>query len=320
MTDKDGEQPQILLEDSSVGDDSVHDRFIGPLPREGSVGSTSDYVSQSYSYSSILNKSETGYVGLVNQAMTCYLNSLLQTLFMTPEFRNALYKWEFEESEEDPVTSIPYQLQRLFVLLQTSKKRAIETTDVTRSFGWDSSEAWQQHDVQELCRVMFDALEQKWKQTEQADLINELYQGKLKDYVRCLECGYEGWRIDTYLDIPLVIRPYGSSQAFASVEEALHAFIQPEILDGPNQYFCERCKKKCDARKGLRFLHFPYLLTLQLKRFDFDYTTMHRIKLNDRMTFPEELDMSTFIDVEDEVSIYYIFLLHFSLIHLISHV
>nr|XP_045000810.1 ubiquitin carboxyl-terminal hydrolase 47 isoform X2 [Jaculus jaculus] len=347
LTDKDGEQPQILLdhqspfphvnrtferelkvstlegdmstspqrsvsiifrsspqemEDSSNVDDSVHDRFIGPLPREGSVSSTSDYVSQSYSYSSILNKSETGYVGLVNQAMTCYLNSLLQTLFMTPEFRNALYKWEFEESEEDPVTSIPYQLQRLFVLLQTSKKRAIETTDVTRSFGWDSSEAWQQHDVQELCRVMFDALEQKWKQTEQADLINELYQGKLKDYVRCLECGYEGWRIDTYLDIPLVIRPYGSSQAFASVEEALHAFIQPETLDGPNQYFCERCKKKCDARKGLRFLHFPYLLTLQLKRFDFDYTTMHRIKLNDRMTFPEELDMSTFIDVEDEKS------------------
>ncbi|XP_026868711.2 ubiquitin carboxyl-terminal hydrolase 47 isoform X3 [Electrophorus electricus] len=323
LTDKDGEQPQIAsvsgqmlsftdshfsiydesgTADSSGLDDSSQDRFIGPLPRDGTVGCSSDYSSPSYSYSSILNKSETGYVGLVNQAMTCYLNSLLQTLFMTPEFRNALYNWEFEESDEDPVTSIPYQLQRLFVLLQTSKKRAIETTDVTRSFGWDSSEAWQQHDVQELCRVMFDALEQKWKQTEQADLINQLYQGKLKDYVRCLECGYESWRIDTYLDIPLVIRPFGASQAFGSVEEALQAFIQPETLDGPNQYFCERCKKKCDARKGLRFLHFPYLLTLQLKRFDFDYTTMHRIKLNDRMTFPEELDMSPFMDLEDEKS------------------
>ncbi|KAA0723763.1 Ubiquitin carboxyl-terminal hydrolase 47 [Triplophysa tibetana] len=307
LTDKDGDQPQIASDesgtaDSSGLDDSSQDRFIGPLPRDGTVGCSSDYSSPSYSYSSILNKSDTGYVGLVNQAMTCYLNSLLQTLFMTPEFRNTLFKWEFEESEEDPVTSIPYQLQRLFVLLQTSKKRAIETTDVTRSFGWDSSEAWQQHDVQELCRVMFDALEQKWKQTEQADLINQLYQGKLKDYVRCLECGYESWRIDTFLDIPLVIRPFGASQAFGSVEEALQAFIQPETLDGPNQYFCERCKKKCDARKGLRFLHFPYLLTLQLKRFDFDYTTMHRIKLNDRMTFPEELDMSPFIDVEDEKS------------------
>ncbi|XP_077309692.1 ubiquitin carboxyl-terminal hydrolase 47 isoform X4 [Lithobates pipiens] len=308
ISDKNGEQPQLTSDesggtaDSSGLDDSTQEKFIGPLPRDGSVGCTSDYVSQNYSHSSLLHKSDTGYVGLVNQAMTCYLNSLLQTLYMTPEFRNALYKWEFEDPDEDPVTSIPYQLQRLFVLLQTSKKRAIETTDVTRSFGWDSSEAWQQHDVQELCRVMFDALEQKWKQTEQADLINQLYQGKLKDYVRCLECGYESWRIDTFLDIPLVIRPYGSSTGFGSVEEALHAFIQPETLDGPNQYFCERCKKKCDARKGLRFLHFPYLLTLQLKRFDFDYTSMHRIKLNDRMTFPEELDMSPFIDVEDEKS------------------
>ena len=33
-----------------------------------------------------------GFVGLVNQAMTCYLNSLLQTLYMTPEFRKALYR------------------------------------------------------------------------------------------------------------------------------------------------------------------------------------------------------------------------------------
>lgn len=62
------------------------------------------------------------------------------------------------------------------------------------------------------------------------------------------------------------------------------------------------CQTLCMSTQGLRFLHFPYLLTLQLKRFDFDYTTMHRIKLNDRMTFPEELDMSPFIDVEDEVS------------------
>lgn len=98
---------------------------------------------------------------------------------------------------------------------------------MTRSFGWDSSEGksnflflyllicpsclsfwlteswfsscyhislsivWQQHDVQELCRVMFDALEQKWKKTDQANLINNLYQGKLKDYVKCLEVSEE---------------------------------------------------------------------------------------------------------------------------------
>ena len=51
--------------------------------------------------------------------MTCYLNSLLQALFMTPEFRNALYNWKFVPSSGiDESKSIPYQLQRLFLNLQ----------------------------------------------------------------------------------------------------------------------------------------------------------------------------------------------------------
>ncbi|XP_005108001.1 ubiquitin carboxyl-terminal hydrolase 47 [Aplysia californica] len=252
------------------------------------------------SSSSALIKSETGYLGLVNQAMTCYLNSLLQTLYMTPEFRNALYRWSFKGTSDEAVKSIPYQLQRLFLQLQTSKKRAVETTDLTRSFGWDSSEVWQQHDVQELCRVMFDALEQNWKNTVQANLINQLYQGKMKDYVKCLECGYESARVDAYLDIPLVIRPFGSTETHDTVEKAMNAFVQPETLDGSNQYFCEKCNKKCDAHKGLKFVSFPYLLTLQLKRFDFDYATMHRIKLNDRMTFPERLDLNPFVTADED--------------------
>ncbi|GFR69510.1 ubiquitin carboxyl-terminal hydrolase 47 [Elysia marginata] len=251
-----------------------------------------------YPSSSSIIRPESGYVGLVNQAMTCYLNSLLQTLYMTPEFRNALYRWSFEGTDEEKVKSIPYQLQRLFLQLQTSNKRSVETTDLTRSFGWDSSEVWQQHDVQELCRVMFDALEQQWKNTVQANLINQLYQGKLKDYVKCLECGYESARVDAYLDIPLVIRPFGSTEAYGSVREAMTAFVQPEILDGSNQYFCEKCNKKCNAHKGLKFVTFPYLLTLQLKRFDFDYATMHRIKLNDKVTFLEVLNLNPFITCE----------------------
>lgn len=233
------------------------------------------------------------FVGLVNQAMTCYLNSLLQALYMTPEFRNAILHWEFDGSGE--TKSIPFQLQKLFVNLQTSNKLAVETTDLTKSFGWDSTEAWQQHDIQELCRVMFDALEQKFKNTKQADLINLLYEGKMIDYVKCLECETEKSREDTFLDIPLPVRPFGSTVAYDSVEEALKAFVQPETLDGNNQYFCEKCDKKCDAHKGLKFKKFPYILTLHLKRFDFDYQTLHRIKLNDKVTFPQQLNLNGFV-------------------------
>lgn len=243
------------------------------------------------------------YVGLVNQAMTCYLNSLIQALYMTPEFRNALYNWEFERSNtesdidraQSEAKSIPFQLQKLFLNLQTSSKSAVETTDLTSSFGWDLQAAWEQHDIQELCRVMFEALEQKFKDTKQANLINDLYEGKMLDYVKCLECSTEKSREDTFLDIPLPVRPFGSSVAYNSVEEALRAFVQPETLDGSNQYHCEKCNKKCDAHKGLKFIKFPYLLTLHLKRFDFDYSTMHRIKLNDKVVFPKTLNLNSFI-------------------------
>lgn len=34
--------------------------------------------------------------------------------------------------------------------------------------------------------------------------------------------------------------------------------------------------------QGLRIIKFPYLLSIQLKRFDFDCNTLHRIKLNDK--------------------------------------
>lgn len=199
---------------------------------------------------------------------------------MTPEFRNALYDWEFDGKDEGK--SIPYQLQKLFLNLQTSPKTAVETTDLTQSFGWDSSEAWQQHDIQELCRILFDALEQKFKDTKHADLIKHLYEGKMIDYVKCLECNTAKSREDSFLDIPLPVRPFGSSTAYESIEDALFAFAAPETLNESNQYFCENCNKKCDAHKGLKFTKFPYILTLHLKRFDFDYQSFHRIKLNDR--------------------------------------
>ncbi len=91
------------------------------------------------------------------------------------------------KDEEDFKKNIPFQLQRLFLNLQTSTKKSIQTHDLTKSFGWNYDDAFQQHDVQELCRVMFDALEKMFKGTQQQNLINELYQGKIKDYVKCLE-------------------------------------------------------------------------------------------------------------------------------------
>ncbi|KAK6103015.1 Ubiquitin carboxyl-terminal hydrolase family protein [Brugia pahangi] len=233
------------------------------------------------------------YVGLVNQAMTCYLNSLIQTLYMTPEFRNAIYGWKFTGSEAAEARSIPCQLQKLFLLLQTSDRESLETLDLTASFGWSNSEAYEQHDIQELCRIMFDALKQKWSKADAS--FQELYRGNMEDFVKCLFCQKENIKQDEFLDLPLAVKQFGATDAFKSVEEALHAFIKPEVLEGSNQYYCEGCRRKQNALKGLRIIKFPYLLSIQLKRFDFDCNTLHRIKLNDKMTFPALLNLNEFV-------------------------
>lgn len=38
------------------------------------------------------DKEASGFVGLANQGATCYLNSLIQSLYLTPEIRSALYQ------------------------------------------------------------------------------------------------------------------------------------------------------------------------------------------------------------------------------------
>lgn len=65
-------------------------------------------------------------------------------------------------------------------------------------------------------------------------------------------------------------------------EEALKTFVTPEVLNGSNQYDCEKCGKSFDAHKGYLFKSLPSIFIVQLKRFDFDWETNRRYKLNDQ--------------------------------------
>ncbi|KAJ5077929.1 ubiquitin carboxyl-terminal hydrolase [Anaeramoeba ignava] len=230
------------------------------------------------------------FCGLSNQGGTCYLNSLMQTLFHTLEFRKIVYQYNYNDLHGPIKFCIPYQLQLLFAKLQYSLNGEVKTNSLTKSFGWNEKDSYYQQDVQEFSRVLFDALEKTFINTENSKLsITNLFQGELTSSVQCKICGEISLKKESFLDISLVI------ENCSTLNDAIINFIQPELLTDDNQYFCEKCNKKVDALKKLGFSKLPEILSIQLKRFTFDIKTMSRIKLNNRVEFNYYLDGDLFL-------------------------
>lgn len=105
--------------------------------------------------------------------------------------------------------------------------------------------------------MLFDAIERSVMSTPQSTLINDLCQGVLEYYVRCLACGTEFKREDMRLDVSFAVRNQFDRTYSDSLEKALSSFVKAERLSGDNQCNCDSCKCKQDAIKGLRFKSFP---------------------------------------------------------------
>lgn len=225
-----------------------------------------------------------GLVGLLNQGATCYLNSLMQALYMTAPFRSKVAKFRFDAKiHGDKEFCIPYQLQVLFARLALSTRGAVSTSGLTTSFRWSKAELFRQHDVQELLRVLFEALEHT---AGESNLLRSIYEGVVVDYVICQECLTKREKKELFLDLSLNV------QGCATLKETMQRYVMEELLSGNDQYNCEKCAKKVDAKKGYRFQKLPAVLTLQLARFTFDYNTMGRVKDNREVLFESSMDLS----------------------------
>lgn len=247
------------------------------------------------------SRKETGFVGFKNQGATCYLNSLLQTLYCLSAFRRAVYVMplppvpgdgavERKEGTSTVAERQSYELQKVFYELQSSPT-TVKTKRLTESFGWDNAELFQQHDAQELNRVLCDRLAETLKRGKVKDTVAELFEGKTTSFVECTDVEYTSSRDEVFYDLSLNVL------GLAGVDEALRAYTAVEIMDGDNRVRADGYEELQRAKKGVRFARLPPVLQLHLKRFDFDFARDPpvQVKINDYFHFGAELDLRSFV-------------------------
>lgn len=235
------------------------------------------------------SRKETGYIGLRNHGATCYMNGLLQSLYHQGKFREMVYSVDCNNDES---ASLVKAFQNVLYQLQTATTGAVNCRELMKSFGWDSVDAFQQHDAQELNRILLDRLEEKVKGTKADGKIKSFFEGEFENYIQCTEVEYSSNRDETFYDLQLNVRAE-DGRTLDTLEESFREFCREEILEGENAYDAGKFGSQ-RARKGIRFKRFPPVLNIQLKRFTFDLETLDMVKLNNRLEFPPRLNLDEF--------------------------
>ena len=249
-----------------------------------------------------MTRGSSNFVGLYNQGATCYMNSSLQILYMTPKFRNLINSLILcDKILGNPTEFIPQgqkyniilSLQKLFAELNLMNLKATKTKELTEAFGWEKGEGTDQHDSQEFIRILlFDVLERILYDTPFNNIINNIYKVNYISNMQCSNCGNLKSKIESEYVLNLQILN------MKGLKESLYSsFGFEEIIE---DYNCEKCNKKVSLKKWSKIISLPNYINFGLNRFSYDYNTFERIKLNNRFEFPLELDMKEYCDFTEK--------------------
>ncbi|XP_063324512.1 ubiquitin carboxyl-terminal hydrolase 35-like [Pelmatolapia mariae] len=210
------------------------------------------------------------YHGLINQGSTCYLNSVLQVLFMTEDFREAVTR----NSEEIPHPEfLDHHLKALFDDLHNY---TAYTYKITQKLGINN--VYEQRDAAEYFERVLGMTSPD---------ASEIFHGQLANKTTCSK-----GHIQTDGDAPFWHLPLSlvdSCSKDYSVVKGIEEFFKPSDFCGENQMYCEQCDHKVDATMTDVIKHHPDVLCLMLKRFEFNYKYMSYVKVTCSVEVPYTL-------------------------------
>ena len=233
-------------------------------------------------------KRKGDHMGLKNLGCTCYMNSLFQQFFMISQFRNTLINCDFDDKEENLKDNVQYQLQFLLYSLANSQKQSFVAKEFCQSFKdfeGNPVNVMDQMDAGEFFFNLMDKTEEILKKTNQDIILKRTFGGLQCNELIGKGCPHRSERDETYFAIQLQVK------GCKHIYESLDLFIQGEMLDGDNAYHCDKCDDKIATLKRACIKTLPNYLIVVLKRFEFNYDTMQKIKVNDYFEFPQELNL-----------------------------
>jgi len=104
-----------------------------------------------------------------------------------------------------------------------------------------------------------------WKKHVQTShsIITDLFTGLFFNKITCDECNSISSSFEPFTSLSIQTKITGNTTLIESMNE----FTKEEILNGDNQYFCETCNKKVNAKKQIYIWEPPNILIIHLKRF-----------------------------------------------------
>ena len=240
-------------------------------------------------FNNISNLNEGQFNGIANEGATCYMNSMLQTLYSIYPFKTTVFKIP---TEKDDYSSIVLSLQRLFYDLFTNHS-PVSARNLINSFGWTREQIQIQHDVQEFNQLLIEVMENKMKGTDVEGSFSKLFTGKYNNYIQCVNVEYFSQKEETFNELQLAVKGYND------IYQSFDAYSAEEILDNDDKYETDDYGKQ-KAIKRIKFLSFPPVLFLQLKRFEYNSKKEIMVKINDRFKYYDEIELSKYIDPKSE--------------------
>jgi len=102
--------------------------------------------------------------------------------------------------------------------------------------------------------------------------------------------------VSTFLSLPnhpsILHTSHIQQKQFITLLQCFSTFIQPELLDENNKWYCNCCKQHVQAIKTMELWRLPNILIIHFKRFEYKQQFIKREKLETFVDFPMELDMS----------------------------